>query len=120
MGDRTRNRSGGPVLDPDINFPPMSHYVPKSQLPTNGCVISMVRFLLNGGAGGCGVWSLQMCLREVAKQVYAKYYHDTVYCFSVSTIERRLKELMETFNGGRKRLSEKVPGRRYFVTFKTI
>ena len=68
----------------------------------------MVRFVLNGGGVGRGVWGLLMCLREVAKQVYSKYYHDTVFCFSISTIQRRLKDLMEIFNQGRKRLLEKV------------
>ena len=99
MGERSRNRSGGPLLDPEVVFPPLKKYVPGSQLPTNGSVISMVRFMLLGGGGGRGV-TMSVCLREVAKQVYSKYYHDTVYCVSISTIQRRLKELMEVFNQG--------------------
>ena len=47
-----------------------------------------------------------MAVREVAKQVYAKYFHDTVFCVSVSTIERRVEKLRKTFSVGRMRYGE--------------
>ena len=48
-----------------------------------------------------------MAVREVAKQVYAKYFHDTVFCVSVvSTIQRRVEKLKKTFSVGRMRNGE--------------
>ena len=98
-------RSAGPVLDPDLVFPPREKYQPSSQLPTNGSVISMVRFLLH--PTGHVKASETAAFREVAKQVYAKYFHDNICCQSISTIQRRVKQLWGIFWEGRKRLQEK-------------
>ena len=56
---------------------------------------------------GKGTVSNAMAVREVAKQVYAKYFHDTVFCVSVSTIQRRVEKLRKTFSVGRMRNDER-------------
>ena len=45
-------------------------------------------------------------VREVAKQVYSKWFHDTVYCLQVNAIAHRLTKLWKTFREGRRRLNE--------------
>ena len=55
---------------------------------------------------GKGTVTNAMAVREVAKQVYAKYFHDTVFCVSVSTIQRRVEKLRKTFSVGRMRYDE--------------
>ena len=47
---------------------------------------------------GKGTVTNAMAVREVAKQVYAKYFHDTVFCVSVSTIQRSVEKLRKTFS----------------------
>ena len=68
----------------------------------------MVRFLfLNQGKypRSC---SLEKCVNEVASQIYAKHYHDGIFCLSIRSIARRLMGLMNIFTEGRKRMNEKV------------
>ena len=45
--------------------------------------------------------------REVAKEVYCKYYHDTVYCISFEAIVKRLEKLVALFWEGKKRINQK-------------
>jgi len=89
------NRSSGQVLDPNEVFPPREKYHPPSQLATNGSVISMIRFLLE--MKGKGVVTESQAISEVSKQIYAKYYHDTVYFLPESTIQRRVQNLWDQF-----------------------
>ena len=55
---------------------------------------------------GKGSVTNAMAVRKVAKQVYAKYFPDTVFCVSVSTIQRRVEKLRKTFSVGRMRNGE--------------
>ena len=64
----------------------------------------MVRFIL---AEGIDKVSEGQASRETAKQIYAKYFHDSVYCLSVRSRQRRIALLWKEFHQGRKRLSEK-------------
>ena len=92
-------RSDGPLLDIEAEFPPMKCYEPKSKLPTVKSVVGMIRY--HTGKGGVGK-SAETALREVAKQTYAKWYHDTVACKSLPTISWSI------FTEGKKRYSEGV------------
>ena len=94
------SRSGGTILDADVEFPPMRTYEPKSKLPTVKSVIGMIRY--HTGKGGAGN-SVDIAIREVAKQVLAKWYHDTVACKSVTTIARELEKLRTIFIDGKRR-----------------
>lgn len=39
---------------------------------------------------------------EVAKEVEAKYYHDTVYCKSISMITKEIRKMWTTFQEGKR------------------
>ncbi|KAK5853411.1 hypothetical protein PBY51_007198 [Eleginops maclovinus] len=63
----------------------------------------MIRYHLEMGNGKV---TATMAAREVAKQVYAKYYHDTVFCVSLSTIQRKVERIWKQFSEGRKRYGQ--------------
>ena len=46
-----------------------------------------------------------MAAREVAKNVYSKYFQDTIYCVPFETMVRRIKVLWGEFKEGKKRLA---------------
>ena len=96
------SRSSGPLHDADVEFPPMRSYEPKSKLPTIKSVIGMLRY--HTGKGGAGK-SAEIAVREVAKQIYSKWYHDTVACKSLSTITREVEKLRTVFGEGKKKYS---------------
>eukprot|EP00058_Branchiostoma_floridae_P018115 XP_002603604.1 hypothetical protein BRAFLDRAFT_93148 [Branchiostoma floridae] len=102
---RPKTRSEAKELDADKAFPPSKHFNPPTKLPTLQSVISMLRYHLE--VEGIGKVTTDMAVSEVAKQVYAKYYHDTVYCVSLSTIKRRVEALRKQFTEGRKRYGQK-------------
>ena len=56
---------------------------------------------------GSGVVTTNMAVNEVSKQVYSKYYHDTVYCLSVRSITRKIENLWKLIKEGKKRSKEK-------------
>ena len=99
---KTRAQSGG--IDPDINFPPLPQFSYPTKLPTVGDVIGLLCHFTHSGAGAGH--SHQWATREVAKQIYMKWYHDTVYCQSLRTVERRVSDMWTEFREGRKRYKE--------------
>ena len=102
MTGRTRQASGGRCLDPEIVFPPSTDLQPKSQLPTKKGVMCLIRQLLLPSPGHAAP-STPKAVKEVAKMVYAKWYHDTVYCVSLRTVERMVTSLWNVFKEGKKR-----------------
>ena len=98
MPPKTRNQSGG--IDPDIVFPVMTSFVPASQLPTIKSVIGVLQSLTSGGAAKT---NHNTAAREVAKLVYAKWYHDTVYTVNLQTVVQRVEAMWKKFREGRKR-----------------
>ena len=96
------SRSDGPILDVDAEFPPMRSYEPRTKLPSIRSVVGMVKY--HTGKGGAGN-STDMAVREVAKQIYAKWYHDTVACKSITTIIREVEKHRSTFVEGKKKYS---------------
>lgn len=104
MSSALKTRSSGVVLDPDQVFPLCKLFQPVEKLPNNKSVICLIRYHVD--RGGAGITHAK-AISEVAKQVYAKWYSDTVYCVSLSTIVRRLSALWSVFFEGRKRLNEK-------------
>ena len=81
---RSRRQSGEPVWEAD-HFPANAKFQPPTKLPTFKSVIGRVRYLTQGGA-----YQMQrdMAIKQVALEVESKYYHDTVYCIPLRTIER--------------------------------
>ena len=96
-GCKTRSRDK--AFDADRDFAPSKDFQSSTKLPTIKSVLGMLRYHLE--REGKGTVTNAMALREVAKQVYAKFFHVTVFCVSVSTIERRVEKLKKTFSVGR-------------------
>lgn len=86
----SKTRSTGNIYNADTDFPPSKNFQPPTKLPTLQSVISMIRYHLEMGNGRV---TTTMAAREVAKQVYAKYYHDCVLCFLEHHPEEGRKDL---------------------------
>ena len=100
MPPKTRKSSGG--IDPNVLFPPLEDFQHPTKLPVHKSVLGVMRHLM---AGGKAQMTVNEATREVAKRVYAKWFHDTVYCISLSSIVYRLEKLWKTFKEGSKRFS---------------
>ena len=107
-----QRRSRGPILDPDIVFPPLEVFDHPKKLPTTKSVIGVIRYLTEDKL------SHSSAIKEVSKLVYAKWYHDTVYCISLRSINRKLSGLWDIFREGRKREREK--GRKPTEKYKSL
>ena len=102
-GAKSRTRSGGKLYDFDTDFPECKSFTPSNKLPTYKNVIGMMRHLLKGkGQGGQGV-TVNMVCREVAKQVMAKWFHDTVYHKSILSVIKMVKNLHTQYTEGKHR-----------------
>ena len=99
---KSRRQSGEPAWEFD-HFPPSAKFQPPSKLPTVNSVVGRVRHLTQGG-------KYQMkredASKQVALEIESKYYHDTVYCIPLRTIERKVEKLMQTYRNGKARLLE--------------
>ena len=98
MPPKTQHSSGG--IDPAVVFPSTEDFIPRTQLPTVKSVIGVLQSLT---AGGKAKVSHKAAVREVAKRIYAKWYHDTVFCLPEYGIVRKLEKLWKIFREGRKR-----------------
>ena len=87
-GKNTRASTGG--IDPYVMFPVMEAFLPSNQLSTHKSVIAVLRHLTSGGRANT---SHKVAVREVAKLVWCKWYHDTVFCWDMRLIERKLEDL---------------------------
>ena len=66
-------------------------------------MIGVLRHLTIGGKKNV---KHKTAVTEVVKLVYSKWYHDTVYCLSFMSMERKLGDLWKDFREGKKRLSD--------------
>ena len=98
-------RSSGPILDPDIAFPVADCFQHKNKLPTIKSIIGLLRWYTEHK------FSHQQAVKDVSKIVFAKWYHDTVYCISLRSIERKMTKLWGDFREGRKRWAGKQQGK---------
>ena len=101
MPPKTRKSSGG--MDPNVLFPAMTNFLHPTKLPAIKSVIGVMRHLM---AGGKARMAVKEAAREVAKRVYAKWFHDTIFCISLSTIVDRLEKMWLTFKEGKRRFNE--------------
>ena len=85
MPSRTRAQSGD--INPDVVFPLLDKFQHPTKLPTNKSVIGVLK---SKTAGGKVQTRHEDAVREVAKLVYSKWFHDTVYCVSFRTMKRRV------------------------------
>ena len=100
MPPKTRKSSGG--IDPNVLFPAMTNFLHPTKLPVIKSVIGVMRHLM---AGGKENMSVKGAVREVAKRIYAKWFHDTVYCTPLSTIIDRLEKMWNVFKEGKMRFN---------------
>ena len=96
---RSRRLSGEPALYENIQFPELTKFNPPDKLPTIASVIGRLRYLMGGGKKNM---EKERALREVAKEVEAKYYHDTIYCKSLATIIKELRTIWTSYSEGKK------------------
>ena len=100
MPPKTRNESRD--INPDVIFPSLDKFQHPTKLPTNKSVIGVLQSLTSGGAVRT---RHDDAAREVAKLVYSKWFHDTVYCIHLNAVFKRIKKMWETFREGRKRFN---------------
>ena len=93
-------RADGPILDHVVVFPAMVEFTPRTKLPTMKSIIGVLKFLTDNKT------LHEAAVKEVSKRVYAKYFHDTIYCISLCSIERRIGDTWNHFREGRKRVGE--------------
>ena len=117
-GSRSRTRSGAKEYDADREFPPTKNFHPPTKLPTQNRVIRMLRYHME--LDGRGVVTTAMAVREVAKQIHAKYYHDTIYCVSLHTIHRSVEALKRVYSEGRMRYSQNRENSRAVKDYKEL
>ena len=94
-------RHSGEVLDADIVLPMMDKFSHRGKLPTIKSVIGVLRSMTGEGKKQV---AHAIAVKEVVKLVYSKWYHDTVCCISMRSMERKLSELWKDFREGKKRL----------------
>ena len=100
---RSRRLSGEMVLDLDTNFPMCEKLEPVRKLPTNKGVYGRMMSLCSGGKRNM---SVQHASSEVAKEVFCKHYHDTVFCLSVRQIQRKIEAGYQALKLGQKRINQ--------------
>ena len=101
MPPKTRKSSGG--MDLNVLFPEIENFLHPTKLPVIKSVIGVMRHLM---AGGKARMSVKEASREVAKRVYAKWFHDTIYCISLNAVMDRLEKMWLTFKEGKRRFNE--------------
>ena len=97
-GTKTRRQSGD--INPGVEFPPCDKFWHPTKLPTYQSVIGVLQSL------AAAKIKHEDAVREVAKMVYSKWYHDSVYCVHINTVKDRLRKTWEIFREGRKRFQE--------------
>ena len=87
--------------------PAHSHctFTPSDKLPDYLNVVGMSRNLLEGKGQGRGV-TVDVAVREVSKEVLAKWFHDTVYHKSLNTICKMVGKVHSTYIEGKRRLGQ--------------
>ena len=79
----------------DVDVPVMDKFTTK--FPTYREVIGVLRSLLEDQRTNI---STDNALYKVAKIIYNKYRHDTVYCICESAIKRRMEKDWDVFKKG--------------------
>ena len=97
MPPKTRRESGD--INPDVEFPVLDKFLQPAKLPSYKSDIGVLQSLT---AGGKHKVRHEDAVREVAKQVYSKWYHDTVYCLHLETVIHRMVKVWDIFREGRK------------------
>ena len=93
-------RSSGTLLHPDVDFPILVKFKDPTKLPTYLSVIGVLRHLTENKL------THEEAVCEVSKLVYAKWFHDTVYCITLQGIRKKMTKIWKIFREGNKRYRE--------------
>ena len=93
-------RSSGALLHPDVEFPILVKFKDPTKLPTYLSVIGVLRHLTESKL------THEEAVCEVSKLVYAKWFHDTVYCITLQGIRKKMTKIWKIFREGNKRYRE--------------
>ena len=104
-------------MDLEIAFPKLKNYLPSTMLPTTESVVGMLRYYSDKNMVGKKTRS--DAVAEVAKKIYAKWYHDNIPCISPGSLRTKLGKLLDLVQEGHHRYQEQVKqgrGERKVVT----
>ena len=104
-GGAATTRSSATVFDFDTEFPPLKQFTPSDKLPDYLNVVGMLRNLLEGKGQGREV-TVDVAVREVSREILAKWFHDTVYHKSLNTICKMVGKVHSTYIEGKRRLGQ--------------
>ena len=116
---KPHTRSAGPIYDIDIAFQENKIYYPTRQLPTLGGVIGMLRYHTSPRKL-CTGKNRSKAIREVAKQLYAKWFHDSIPCIDYETLVKRLTKLLSVVQEGAKRQKQGIEERKVVKEYKKL
>ena len=102
---KAHTRSAGPVFAIDLAFPQLQIYSPVTKLPSLASVVGMLRYYTDPTKLGRGR-TKEAGVAEVAKQVYAKWYHDSVTCITMKGLKKKLDNLLNQVKEGHKRYQQ--------------
>ena len=77
---------------PEDPFPPIERFQQKAKLPKAKDIIGVIRHVAMQKDASNKVSF------EVAKMVYSKWYHDSIFCHSLSTIKRRVEGVWKVYS----------------------
>ena len=82
----------------------MKEFTPSDKLPDYKSVVGVVRYSLE--KKGKGVTTVDMAARAVSKQIQAKWFHDTVYYVSLSSVCKMVRKVHTTYTEGKHRQNQ--------------
>ena len=87
LPDRKSRRQAGEIIWESDHFPPVAKFQPPTKLPTLYSVIGRVIYLTQGGKNQL---PREKAVKQLALEVESKYYHDTVHCIPLRSVERKV------------------------------
>ena len=94
------------VFDFSQEFPPMKQFTPSNMLPDFKSVVGVLRYTLEVEGKGKPWVTTEKAVREVGKEVLAKYFHDNVYHKSLNTICKMIRKVYDTYTEGKHRQAQ--------------
>ena len=92
MPPKTRKQYGD--INPDVIFPLLDQFVHPTMLPVYKSVIGVLQSLT---AGGKAQTRHEDAVREVAKLVISKWFHDSIFCLALDTVVDRIRKILDFF-----------------------
>ena len=100
----TTTRSAAVLFDFSTEFPAMKQFTPSNKLPDFRSLVGVLRNILE--VEGRGITTSEAAIREVGKQILAKWFHDNVYHKSLNSICKMVAKVHSTYVEGKRRLGQ--------------